>query len=737
MRSGWNGWWRAVALSVVIGVIAGLCGWSAGVSAAAAEPWGPDPTFGDNGTARISVRSAPNESWDTPGDVVAQPDDRIVVVGSAGTSQIDTGDIAVLRRLADGRPDASFGNSGTTVIDFGGSEIGAGAVIQSDGKIVVVGGGGPGCTTVAARLRRDGTLDTGFGSGGKVTLPAAESCYRNAAVALQSDGRIVIMGARRLVRLTTAGTIDPTFGADGVVALPDGLTARAIAVQADGAMLVAGEGGFFGLYRYRANGTLDTSFGNGGLASVPAQGNTFVNAIAIEADGDVVAGGAEYMGEYVFRLARWSPTGDLDTGFGRDGQVRTSFYDIGNSGGTPVAELISLVALPNGKLMASGVDVMDQAFARYNADGSLDPTFGAGGRLDLIVDNYADGAEGMALQSDGGIVTLGRYSGVKFHLTLTRLSTGPIGTATTTTRPPATTTTTVTSPPNPTTSTTTTTSTTGPTGAGPTSTTTTTLPASTQPDPAAGTAASPARSGYWAAARNGQIYSFGDAAQLGHTTAGVVDFEPTPIGSGYWTLNENGHVQAFGDAARLGNVEPGQLSGSERPASLSATPTGKGYWVFTDRGRAIAFGDARFLGDVSTVKLNGPVLGSVATPSGKGYYMVASDGGIFTFGDAAFLGSMGGTKLNAPVQSLVPDSDGKGYWLVASDGGIFAFDAPFKGSLGDVKLNKAVVGMVRYGDGYLMVGADGGIFNFSTSPFAGSLGDKPPASPVVAVAALP
>jgi ligand-binding sensor domain-containing protein len=117
--------------------------------------------------------------------------------------------------------------------------------------------------------------------------------------------------------------------------------------------------------------------------------------------------------------------------------------------------------------------------------------------------------------------------------------------------------------------------------------------------------------------------------------------------------------------------------------------------------------------------------------------MVASDGGIFTFGDAAFLGSMGATKLNAPVQSLVPDPDGHGYWLVASDGGIFAFDAPFHGSMGAKKLNKPIVGMVKFGDGYLMVGADGGIFSFSSLPFSGSLGDKPPATPLVAVAALP
>jgi hypothetical protein len=277
---------------------------------------------------------------------------------------------------------------------------------------------------------------------------------------------------------------------------------------------------------------------------------------------------------------------------------------------------------------------------------------------------------------------------------------------------------------------------------------TTALPtsAAAPPTPAAGThpdapltiATKPSStSGYWALASNGSVYRFGDAPSLGNTSAGAVDLESTPTGKGYWTLNRSGVVQPFGDAAKLGDVDTTKLAKDEQPTSLSATPSGRGYWVFTNRGRAIAFGDAAFLGGMSAVKLNGPVLGSVATPSGKGYYMVASDGGIFAFGDAAFAGSMGGKKLNAPVQSLVPDADRKGYWLVASDGGIFAFDAPFRGSMGGTKLNKPVVGMVRYGDGYLMVGADGGIFNFSSLPFAGSLGDKPPASPVVAVAALP
>jgi hypothetical protein len=95
---------------------------------------------------------------------------------------------------------------------------------------------------------------------------------------------------------------------------------------------------------------------------------------------------------------------------------------------------------------------------------------------------------------------------------------------------------------------------------------------------------------------------------------------------------------------------------------------------------------------------------------------------------------MGGVRLNAPVQSLVPDPDSRGYWLVASDGGVFAFDAPFRGSMGSVRLNKPVTGMVPYGNGYLMVGEDGGIFNFSDQAFLGSLGARPPSRPIVAVA---
>ncbi len=241
-------------------------------------------------------------------------------------------------------------------------------------------------------------------------------------------------------------------------------------------------------------------------------------------------------------------------------------------------------------------------------------------------------------------------------------------------------------------------------------------------------------SGYWMITSAGDVFSFGDAQNLGGAPTTAADIEPTPSGSGYWILASTGQVFPKGDASYEGNATVNFPT--EKAVSLSATPTGKGYWIFTDKGRVITRGDAQFFGDMSTVVLNGAVLGSVATPTGQGYWMVASDGGIFSFGDAQFAGSMGGKPLNKPVMSMAPDPDGHGYWLVASDGGIFAFDAPFYGSMGSWHLNKPISGMVPGNGGYLMVAQDGGIFAFGNVPFHGSLGTNPPASPVVAVALL-
>jgi hypothetical protein len=316
----------------------------------------------------------------------------------------------------------------------------------------------------------------------------------------------------------------------------------------------------------------------------------------------------------------------------------------------------------------------------------------------------------------------------------TTTTTRPTTTTSTTTTTPSPATTTTTARPATTTSSTTTTTTTRPTTTtAPPATTTTSRPATTTtaaPAPPAG----PGRSGYWMLAANGDTYAFGDAPHLGNAPGAAVDLEPTPTRNGYWIVDRTGRVSAFGDAPHLGDAGP--LAAGESVTSLSATADGAGYWIFTDRGRVVPRGSAPFHGDMSGTRLNGPILDSIPTSTGGGYYLVGSDGGIFTFGDAVFLGSMGDTPLNAPVQSLVPDPDGTGYWLVASDGGIFTFGADFHGSMGGVRLNRPVTGMVGSAGGYLMVAEDGGIFTFGAADFHGSLGDSPPPVPVVSVAAI-
>jgi len=123
----------------------------------------------------------------------------------------------------------------------------------------------------------------------------------------------------------------------------------------------------------------------------------------------------------------------------------------------------------------------------------------------------------------------------------------------------------------------------------------------------------------------------------------------------------------------------------------------------------------------------------------QGYWMVAGDGGIFSFPSDRFRGSTGNLHLNKPIVGMAADPDGDGYWFVASDGGIFAFSAPFFGSTGNIHLNQPIVGMAATpsGEGYWLVASDGGIFAFGDAVFRGSMGGSHLNKPIVGIAATP
>ena len=125
--------------------------------------------------------------------------------------------------------------------------------------------------------------------------------------------------------------------------------------------------------------------------------------------------------------------------------------------------------------------------------------------------------------------------------------------------------------------------------------------------------------------------------------------------------------------------------------------------------------------------------------SGEGFWLLGGDGGVFSFGAAKFFGSIGNVPLNKQIVGMAAKPDGTGYWFVASDGGIFAYKAPFWGSTGNIHLTKPIVGMAATptGEGYWLVASDGGIFAFGDARFFGSTGNIRLNQPIVGMTASP
>ena len=224
--------------------------------------------------------------------------------------------------------------------------------------------------------------------------------------------------------------------------------------------------------------------------------------------------------------------------------------------------------------------------------------------------------------------------------------------------------------------------------------------------------------GYWLAAGDGGIFSFGNAKFYGSTggrrlNSPVVGMAATPDGGRLLDGGRRrGHLRLRRRRVlRLDRRHPPQPAGGGH----GATPDGKGYWLVAADGGIFSFGDAKFYGSTGNIAPQ-PAGGGDGRrpPTGSGYWLVAADGGIFTFGDAKFYGSTGGMRSTSRWWGWPPTPDGGGYWLVAADGGIFGFgDAQFHGSTGCTAPQLAGRGdgpdPRRWG--YWLVAADGGIFS--------------------------
>jgi uncharacterized delta-60 repeat protein len=382
----------------------------------------PDTNFGSGGVVTADLTDLASQAQ----AVAIQANGKIVVAGSANNSTNNV--FALARYNADGSLDPGFNAGGKVLTVVGTNDSATYALaIQPDQKILTAGVGNGDFALV--RYNANGSLDPTFGNSGIVTTPIGAGNDTARALALQRDGRIVAAGFSynganddfALVRYTTNGVPDASFGTAGktTTAISTGEDqANAVAIQADGKIVVAGYGTVgpsadFALTRYTTNGVLDTSFGSFGRVITDFGSGSFAEAFAMVIQPDnkiVVAGAAVVASTAYFALARYVPAnGALDTSFGVGGKV-TSQVGLVLDYGT------SLALQPDGRIVVGGLSQIGAhnqfAILRYRSDGSLDPTYGTAGKVVISFNSGADETgNGVALDSAGRIVIAGDAGG--------------------------------------------------------------------------------------------------------------------------------------------------------------------------------------------------------------------------------------------------------------------------------------------------------------------------------------
>jgi uncharacterized delta-60 repeat protein len=347
--------------------------------------------------------------------------------------------------------DPFFGNGGASIgITSNASISSKNLLIQPDNRIIQV-------FTIYAnnhyefgilRYKIDGQLDSSFGNNGKTTTAMGGSDGYATAGALQSDGKIVVVGSAStsnsigfgLVRYNSNGTIDNSFGSSGKVIASFGSYydyATAIAIQADGKILVAGSSadsyytGAFALARFKINGTFDSSFGqNGKIVTHLGPFVTYIGgqyfgryaeesakAVVLQPDGKIILAGTSYTtdgcwdyygGIYcnpAFAMVRYHSNGIIDSSFGTYGKVTDS---------VTLLQMSSMTLQNDGKILVLG-DGNPNSFItkRYNSNGSIDNNYGIGGTSNTKIAglNTYHGPRSLAIRADGKIIIGGVLSG--------------------------------------------------------------------------------------------------------------------------------------------------------------------------------------------------------------------------------------------------------------------------------------------------------------------------------------
>ena len=299
-----------------------------------------DTTFSGDGIAKIAVL---DNDWDVTADLAIQDDGKIVLTGSA-VGDFSMNKVGVVRLLADGTPDDTFGDDGRVVEDFGtGEAYGRAVEIQDDGKIVVAAWGrAPGGYDFGLmRFDDDGSLDDSFSGDGKALTSIGPRNDTAESMVIQDDGAIVVGGSTKVdreyhwafARFDTTGELDDSFSGDGTLVLPGTFASVTSLENSPGSTIMAAGydwpnkgAGKMRMFRLLDDGTLDPTFSSDGKFVKPVGKGAQIDGLVVQADGKVIGAGWACPTNRTCTVAmvRVLTDGTLDPTFSGDGLVTPS-----------------------------------------------------------------------------------------------------------------------------------------------------------------------------------------------------------------------------------------------------------------------------------------------------------------------------------------------------------------------------------------------------------------------------
>jgi uncharacterized delta-60 repeat protein len=365
--------------------------------------------YNANGTPDVTFASVDfSGGYDFPRSIAIDSAGPIIVAGyTQNPSNGQLTDFAVARYNTTGVLDTTFGSGGKKTVDFNGDyDAAAGMVIDSSNNVIVGGSANVSGSDRLALTRltaANGSLDTSFGTAGKVVDTQIYSYYYYFDLALDGAGKIVVGTQSKLLRYTTTGTPELQVDTGSSVSQISG-----VAIQADGKIVIGGyrynsgsTGQDFAVARFDSAGSLDGTFGPKGVARtdfVGSRSDSASDLVVRQSDGKILVAGSTSAATTDFALVRYDSDGTVDTSFGPSGNGKVVEIGLGSAQ--------SLALDSNGNVVVAG----NSWIVRYTASGSRDTSFGSGG---LVSVSSVSDIQGVAIDGSNRVVVTGyRYNSV-------------------------------------------------------------------------------------------------------------------------------------------------------------------------------------------------------------------------------------------------------------------------------------------------------------------------------------